>query len=172
MVRYADPGVAEWVESNGGPLVVVPETALLSWLGSDGDGSEDDYDRACGVDSWTGLVPVGQENVLVLGGDPASTTFLPEHDLFVRWCAAESEAELLYSIGAAIGAAAWEPDLHWAVSGPVLLFDAVWSGNEITGDDHLRVALEPGCYAVRAAHVEPDPLTSLVLVQLRRLPHQ
>lgn len=165
MVRYADPGVVEWVESSGGPLVVIPESVLSSWPGSDGD----DYDRACEVDDWIGLVPVGEEVGLVLGGEPASTAFLPQHGLFVRWCAAESEADFLESVGASLDQAEWEPELPWDVPGPVVLFDAVWSGSECDDEDHVRVALEPGRYAVRAGYVETHPSTSLVLIQLRRL---
>ena len=36
MERYAEPGKVEWVESGGGPLVVVPETVLPFWTGADG----------------------------------------------------------------------------------------------------------------------------------------
>lgn len=170
MVRYADPGAVEWVESSGGPLVVIPESALLSWLGSDGDEPWADYDSACEVDDWIGLIPVGGEAGLVLGGEPASTAFLPEHGLFVRWCAAESEAEFLEGVGNAVEVADWEAELFWDVSGSVVLFDAVWAGSECEREDHVRVPLEPGRYAVRAAYVESNPLTSHVLVQLRCLP--
>ncbi|WP_405797926.1 Imm21 family immunity protein [Streptomyces sp. NBC_01506] len=172
MVRYADPGAVEWVESSGGPLVMVPAGALPSWLGSDSDEQETDYDRACEVDGWVGLIAVGSEVALVLGGEPASTAFLPGPGLFVRWCAGESEAEFLESIGPALDAAAWEPEIYWDLSGAVLLFDPVWSGRELAGQDQARVDLESGRYAVSWAYVEPDPLTSSVLVRMRRLPQR
>lgn len=172
MVRYAEPGEVEWVESSGGPLVVVPEVALPSWGGSDSTEPQADYDRACEIDDWIGLIPVGGEAALVLGGDPASTAFLPERGLFVRWCAAESEAELLESVGEALEGAEWEPELVWTVPGTAVLFDAVFSGAEAEGEDHVLAQLAPGRYAVRVASVEPNPLTSVVLVQLRRLPNR
>ncbi|MFJ9058267.1 Imm21 family immunity protein [Streptomyces sp. NPDC102409] len=170
MTRYADPGAVEEVESGGGPLTVVPEAVLSSWSGADNDESETDDGRACGVDGYTGLVAIGQSQALVLGDDPTSTSVLPERDLFVRWCAAESEEELLGSVDAALAHAAWEPERHRDVPGPVVLFDSAWPGDELEPDSHLRVELGPGRYSVRAAHVEPDPETSLHLVQLRRLP--
>ncbi|MGW1773731.1 immunity 21 family protein [Streptomyces sp. NPDC002104] len=169
MARYADPGAVEWVESGGGPLIVVPEVVLSSWSGADGDASETDYDRACGVDGYAGLVAVGQVEALVLGDDPASTSFLPERGLFVRWCAAASEEELLGSIDVALAEAVWEPEQMWDVPGAGVLFDAAWPGGELEPDNHLRVELEPGRYSVRAAYVEPNPETWLCLVQLRRL---
>jgi hypothetical protein len=127
-----------------------------------------DYDRACDVEGFVGLLPVGDTRALVLGDDPASTTYLPEHGVFVRWCAAESEDELLSVVPAALADAVWEPEAHWNVPGPVVLFDAAWPGAASENTDHLRVVLEPGRYAVRAARVEPGPETWVGLVQLRR----
>lgn len=74
---------------------------------------------------------VGQSQALILGDDPASTSFLPEHGLFVRWCAAESEEELLGSLDAALADAAWGPEHLWDVPGPVILFDSAWPGDEV-----------------------------------------
>ncbi|WP_330302993.1 MULTISPECIES: immunity 21 family protein [unclassified Streptomyces] len=169
MARYADPGAVEWVESGGGPLIAIPEVVLPFWAGADGDDMSSDYDRACDVDGFIGLVPVGDTRALVLGDEPASTSYLPEHGTFVRWCAAESEEELLAGVPAALEAAVWEPEVQWSVPGPVILFDAAWPGTATGRTDHLRVPLEPGRYAVRAAYAEPGPETWLGLVQLRRL---
>ncbi|WP_328556840.1 MULTISPECIES: immunity 21 family protein [unclassified Streptomyces] len=168
MPRYADPGAVQWVESGGGPLIAIPEVVLPFWSGADGDDMSCDYDRACDVEGFVGLLPVGDTRALVLGDDPASTTYLPEHGVFVRWCAAESEDELLSVVPAALADAVWEPEVHWNVPGPVVLFDAAWPGAASENTDHLRVVLEPGRYAVRAARVEPGPETWVGLVQLRR----
>ncbi|MEW2168108.1 immunity 21 family protein [Streptomyces sp. NPDC007084] len=169
MVRYAEPGTVEWVESGGGPLIAIPEAVLPFWSGADGDDMSSDYDRACDVEGFVGLVPVGDSRALVLGDEPASTTYLPEHGAFVRWSAAESEDELLALVPAALAAAVWEPEVTWNVPGPVILFDAAWPGPASERTDHLRVALAPGRYGVRAAHVEPGPETWVGLVHLRRL---
>ncbi|MFE6486320.1 Imm21 family immunity protein, partial [Streptomyces sp. NPDC057757] len=91
MARIDDLGAVEWVESGGGPLIAIPEIVLPFWSGADGDEMYSDYDRACDVDGSIGLVPVGDTRALVLGDEPASTSFLPEHGTFVRWCAADSE---------------------------------------------------------------------------------
>ncbi|MEV0222219.1 immunity 21 family protein [Streptomyces sp. NPDC050704] len=169
MARYADPSSVEWVESGGGPLIAIPEVVLPFWTGADGDELASDYDRACELEGFIGLLPVGNTTALVLGDDPASTAYLPEHDTFVRWRAAESEHDLLAAVPAALGTAVWEREVHWEVSGVVILFDAAWPGAESQKAGHLRIALEPGRYAVRAAQVEPGPETWIGLVQLRRL---
>ncbi|MFF4054271.1 immunity 21 family protein [Streptomyces sp. NPDC001668] len=169
MVRYAEPGAVEWVESGGGPLIAVPETVLPFWAGADGDETASDYDRACEVEGCVGLLPVGDAAALVLGDEPASTSYLPDHGTFVRWCAAESEDDLLAQVPAALATAVWEDEVSWAVPGPVVLFDAAWPGNDSVNTDHLKISLAPGRYAVRAANVRPGPETWLGLVQLRRL---
>ncbi|KAA0909623.1 immunity 21 family protein [Streptomyces apricus] len=175
MVSYADPGPVEavgpveWVESGGGPLIAVPEVVLPFWTGADGDELASDYDRACEVDGFAGLLPVGNTAALVLGDDPAATAYLPEHRTFVRWFAGDSESELLARVPAALDTAAWGSEVHWRVPGPVVLFDAAWPGEESTNAGRLRIALEPGRYAVRAAHAEPGPETWIGLVQLTPL---
>jgi hypothetical protein len=168
MARYADQGTVEWVESGGGPLILVPEAVLPFWAGADGDETSSDYDRACEVEGYIGLLPVGDTRALVLGDEPASTAFLPEHGTFVRWCAADSESALLDRVPEALRTAEWEPEVEWDVPGDVRLFDAAWPGDESEHTEHLRVTLAPGRYAVRAAYVEPGPEVWMGLVQVRR----
>ncbi|MEV0242545.1 immunity 21 family protein [Streptomyces sp. NPDC050674] len=167
MVRYAEPGAVEWVESGGGPLIAVPETVLPFWAGADGEETASDYDRACEVDGQIGLLPVGDCTALVLGDEPASTAYLPDHGLFVRWCAGDVEDELLASVPAATAEAEWGPRTSWKVPGPVRLFDAAWPGTGLADTDQVRVALEPGTYTVRTARVRPGPETWLDLVRLQ-----
>ncbi|MER6133193.1 immunity 21 family protein [Streptomyces sp. NPDC001815] len=169
MASYTDTGSVEWVESGGGPLMAIPEGVLPFWTGADGDELASDYDRACEVEGFVGLLPVGNATALVLGEDPAATAYLPEHGTFVRWFAGASESELLAGVPAALDTAAWGREVHWEVPGAVVLFDAAWPGEESTKTGHLRIALAPGRYAVRAARAEPGPETWLGLVQLRRL---
>ncbi|EGX58695.1 hypothetical protein SZN_16295 [Streptomyces zinciresistens K42] len=171
MVRHAEPGTVEWIESGGGPLIAVPETVLPFWAGADGDETASDYDRACEIDGAVGLLPVGDSAALVLGDDPAATAYLPDHGVFVRWCAADSEEDVLARVPDALAGAEWGAEVRWKVPGPVVLFDAAWPGRETERTEHLKVTLAPGAYAVRAAHVRPGPETWLVLVGLRPLPH-
>lgn len=158
-----------WVESGGGPLIAVPETVLPFWAGADGDETASDYDRACEIDGPVGLLPVGDSAALVLGDEPASTAYLPDHGTFVRWSAADSEAELLADVPSALATAEWGAEMRWKVPGPVVLFDSAWPGSETERAVPLRVPLTAGPYGVRAAWVQPGPETWLGLVRLRRL---
>ncbi|BBC97364.1 hypothetical protein SRO_6188 [Streptomyces rochei] len=159
----------EWVESGGGPLIAVPEVVLPFWAGADSEELDTDYDRACEVSGYAGLLPVGDSAALVLGDEPAATSYLPEHTAFVRWSAADSERDLLAGVPAALKTAVWEQELRWQVPGPVVLFDSAWPGGEADRQEHLRVPLTAGSYAVRAAYAQPGAETWVGLVQLSRL---
>jgi len=76
-------GALRWMQSNGGPLLLVPGEHLLSWEGTElpsGGRQIDaqfrwggqnapvtDYDRACDVQGWLGLLDIGAGHGLVLG---------------------------------------------------------------------------------------------------------
>ncbi|MFD9061817.1 Imm21 family immunity protein [Kitasatospora purpeofusca] len=163
----ADP---VWVESLGGPLIVVPESALQYWGGSTGDGMiagdggrPDDYDRACGVEGPAEAIGLrGHDSAcaLVLGDEPATTCFLPGPRAFVRWLAAESDAELIAAAEASLSdpETPWEDCGLWATDGPAVLMDAAEAGEYLgvpypngRGEpDQAPVALPPGRWRVRA----------------------
>ncbi len=69
-----------WVSSTGGPLLAAPQSALSLWMGADSaEGpveSWGDYGRACAIDGYIGVVAVGTQHALVLGDEPAMTTYL------------------------------------------------------------------------------------------------
>lgn len=162
-----------WVESAGGPLLVAPESQLALWGGStDDDGPVEewgDYGRACSVEGYVGLVDVGDDQALVLGDEPASTTYLPDERLFLRWAAAYSEAELIAAAKRALNdGVQWDEDedLTWEIREPVVLFDSAWPGAEIEADNHLVVEVGPGRYRVRATCLK-DHHNWMILVQLQ-----
>lgn len=162
-----------WVESAGGPLLVAPRSELTHWGGStDDDGPVEtwgDYGRACTVEGYIGLVGIGAHQALVLGDEPAPTTYLPDEKLFLRWAAANSERELVVAAKRAVhGDIQWDADedFAWDVHEPLVLFDAALPGMEMEPGNHLAVDLEPGRYRVRAASVT-DNDTWMILVQLR-----
>jgi hypothetical protein len=162
-----------WVESAGGPLLVAPRSQLRHWGGStDDDGPVEtwgDYGRACTVEGYIGLITIGDQQALVLGDEPASTTYLPAERLFLRWAAADSEHEIVAAAKRAVrGQVQWDEDedLIWDVQEPVVLFDAVIPGTEAEFDNHLVVEIEPGRYRVRATYLT-DHGSWMILVQLQ-----
>ncbi|MEU3071518.1 Imm21 family immunity protein [Streptomyces sp. NPDC006906] len=129
----------------GGPLIAVPESSVDTWGGCTEDGSvlgdadgRDDYDRACEVQDWAGVIAVGggATTVLVLADEPAMTCFLPEKRLFVRWLAADSEAELFAAADAALADpdTTWEDSGLWVTDGPAVLMDSAEAGADLGVD--------------------------------------
>lgn len=163
----------EWVESGGGPLLAAPASQLARWEGAtDDEGPEEnwgDYGRACAVGGYIGLLGIGEGQGLVLGDEPATTTYLPDERLFVRWAAADSESELVDAARQAVHGVEWQEELDWDVDGAVVLFDSAWPGATPEPGNHLGIDLAPGRYRVRAAPIRDDR-NWMILVQLRPVP--
>ncbi|MFF4345699.1 Imm21 family immunity protein [Kitasatospora sp. NPDC001540] len=177
-----------WVSSMGGPLIVVPVSALQYWGGctengmiiSDSD-QPDDYDRACEADGLAEVVGLrGRSNVsaLVLGDQPATTCYLPEQRAFVRWLAADSDAELLAAAEVALNdpATPWEECGLWETDGPAVLMDSAEAGKDLGSPypdgrgepDQAPVHLPAGRWRVRAFQKTGDfPWTSVVQLLLQ-----
>ncbi|WP_405594387.1 immunity 21 family protein [Streptomyces sp. NBC_01410] len=173
-----------WVDSMGGPLIVIPVSALGAWRGSTGSGmvagdatDADDYDRACAVDDLAGAIAVGGSGVqaLVLGDEPATSCYLPEHRAFLRWLAADSADGLKAAAEAVLAdpATRWEECGTWVTDGPAVLMDSAEAGAELNVEypgggmpAQAPVPLPAGRWRVRAFHTEADEENWVGLVQI------
>jgi hypothetical protein len=168
--RRGLPGL-NWVESMGGPLIVIPISALQEWGGCTeagmvlGDTDDpDDYDRACAVDDLAAVIPIGADGAraLVLGDEPATTCYLPERRVFLRWLAADSDAELLTVAETVLSdpKTVWEDCGVWETDGPAVLMDSAEAGADLavpySGSSRLPeqapVAVPAGRWRIRALH--------------------
>jgi hypothetical protein len=174
-----------WVESMGGPLIVVPVSVLHQWSGCTEDGiivgdtdQPDDYDRACAVEGSAEVISLGDAestSVLVLGDEPATTCYLPEQRVFVRWLGANSEAELVAAAGAVLSdeATPWEDCGVWETDGPAVLMDSAEAGEDLGvpypdgkgQPDEAPVPVPPGRWRVRAFY-KTNGSPSVGVVQL------
>ncbi|WP_338692660.1 Imm21 family immunity protein [Streptomyces sp. Q6] len=146
-----------WLDTEGGPYIVVPRTALPHWSGTEGD-----YDRACDVMDFVGVLalPDGAE-ALVLGDEPLSTAYLPEHRVLVRWYYGESKEGVADIIRAGLATAEWEEGPVLSTTGELVMFYAAYFGTEVgTLADSTALELAAGRYRVDSASIEPDDLTS------------
>ncbi|MET9515462.1 immunity 21 family protein [Streptomyces sp. NPDC002994] len=173
-----------WVESMGGPLIVIPVSALDAWRGGTENGvfagdatAADDYDRACAVDDLAGVITVGESGAqaLVLGDEPANSCYLPEHRAFLRWLAADSEAGLKAAAEAVLAdpATEWEECGTWVTDGPAVLMDSAEAGAELNVEypggglpAQAPVSLPAGRWRVRAVHTEANEENWVGLVQI------
>lgn len=84
-----------WVETNGGPIVVLPNNLLNQWKGQENNNGISDYSRACAVSDYILQISIGTGFGLVLGGDPCPTTVFTSpmsgHLVIARWVWAESD---------------------------------------------------------------------------------
>ena len=159
-----------WITSLGGPLILVPESACPHWNGAPRDWPENegDYGRACAVDGLIGLIDVGPAHALVLGDDPARTTFHVERNLLIRAVAIDDGTDLDAILERVLPTITWDDELTWDVPGAVVLFDSVHSYAQVTGagEQHLRIELAPGRHTVQAAYIKTPDEAWLMLIQL------
>jgi hypothetical protein len=169
-----------WVSSEGGPLLLLPVSSLESWGGctklstyeSVGAGITTDYDRACQVPSYTGVIRVGTEDALVIG-EHAQTTWIPlgaNGGMLVQWLYADNEASAVEHASTVPEKLFESAGFPFHVSEKALsLFDSAASGRSLKNERSLAIELTPGTYRVETAEWEPDDHTALVIHRLVRL---
>jgi len=158
--------VLTWIESAGGPLILLEGRLLSDWHGIE----TDDYDRACGIDDYLGLLNVGSGRALVLGEEPMPTAWLSEPGMLVRWQYADDNESVVEAI-ADLSKASWEETgIVLDVSdSSLVLFDATCPGKDPdcnrTGCK-LNIVLKEQRYLIETAHYTPDENTALILHRL------
>jgi hypothetical protein len=79
-----------WIESGGGPLILLPEDSASRWLGVFGSSTDDvgnDYDRACATSDYIALRQLYDREAVILSGQPLLASWYPvsaEHGMIVR----------------------------------------------------------------------------------------
>lgn len=189
-----------WAATTGGPLIAVAASALEHWSGIEvpqgrkvqasfrwaGPGSPaTDYDRACDVVDFVGVIGVAHTAALVLGDAPHATAWWPEAGgvgTFVRLVHFDGEAETLGEAVEAVLAEAAD-ELEWE-RGPsfepaeshYVLFDSSMPGPDAEAADGLTGRTVDGGIAldlpteplvVETAHCFRDEI-GLTLHRLRR----
>lgn len=161
----------KWIESAGGPLVVMAESEAVNWKGlgpSTSVPSTTDYDRACDVHDEIGIISLGVALVIVLGDEPDRTAVLPSDDaiFILRWRWALSEQSLLFGLFPEIDRLKFdETEVYSATPGRHLLFDSACDGSEPV--DCLSVVLDATQYVIGTALFEPDTSTCVLVHRLR-----
>lgn len=160
-----------WVESEGGPVIVVEESLRHLWGGY----ANADYETACAVEGHAALVPFEEQSAcpgsaLVIGDVPAPTTYMEEFGALVQWIAASSEVRLVEVVREGLGLVdEWAdgPVVH--VNGRLAVFDAALPGAEARADELLSVDVAPAVYRLRTADIESGTGTCARVHKLDRL---
>jgi hypothetical protein len=145
-----------WISSAGGPLVLLPKVLLPRWRGTRGVPS--DYELACGVEGYEGVIEKAGCQILVLGDEPLQTAVsrLNGRPCLVRWVYAPSPG-VAETAAANMAPAHLRGPLESAAirmeRSPLVLMDAGATG-EHPGDT-LELELEPGAYRVHVYELAP-----------------
>lgn len=187
-----------WVASRGGPLLLMPGELLPSWGGikppPDGrsitatfrwgspDDPASDYDRACDVDGYLGLIDVGDGQGLILGGEPDVTAwhaFAASGDgngtdggIVIRceYTDSDSDADIIADV-VQIPVSAWIDDelvLHVGRE-PLYLLDAADDLSSLESNNYLTMHLPAGSYSLASTQFEQTGHTRLLLHRLLRI---
>ncbi|MEU9919401.1 Imm21 family immunity protein [Streptomyces sp. NPDC051001] len=118
-------------------------------------------DQAEAVDQLVRHLHRPGSRALVLADEPATSRYLPEQRVFLRWLAADSESELLAAADTVLA----DPDIEWddvgiwEKDGPAVLMDSTTPGAELDEEypaggqpDQALAPLPAGRWRVRAVH--------------------
>ncbi|MGE6759577.1 Imm21 family immunity protein [Corallococcus interemptor] len=154
---------SEWIESLGGPLVMLPVSKRKMWAGA----RTNDYDEACSIYSSSGIIPRDWGDVVVLADEPLRTCVIlrPEGPMIVRWRYAPDEEVLLQAVSE------FEPGLHSPVervsfrsqAEPYVIVDSVEDASLARG---IEVRLSDGVSRMVSYEVNDKQRQVAVLVRV------
>jgi hypothetical protein len=165
--------ISKWIGSFGGPLICVESEHRNKWRGADRarltqDNVEDDYQLACDVAGYAGVISLRGFLALILGGMPLQTAVFSDNEgkkLITRVVYAENDEDI-YNGLLCLGHEFFddcEEIAHLSVrSGSLSIFDSAQDGED---DDFPVIDFElcPGSYEVVTKVYNPDDRTELVL---------
>jgi hypothetical protein len=176
---------AEWVTCDGGPLILLAREHLHAWEGADFPtdgrmveayirwnpvGPATDYDRACDLDDYAGLIDVGCGKALVLGDEPLMTTWLPLEDggLLVRWVYADDEEVVIAAARRVPNDAYLDTGLTLSVGqSSLVLFAASESGRDKIYP-RIEFQLPSGSYRILTGEYAEDARTAIICHRLQK----
>ncbi len=138
-----------------------------------------DYDRACAIDDYLGLLDIGPGQGLALGEEPMPTAWrsFPEWagGMFVRWQWADDDDSVVNAI-AELREVSWEPtEIVFSVANTgLVLFDSACPGKDPDCNQtvcRLNIKLKEVRYDIETAHYQPNENIALILHRLMTIPH-
>ena len=177
----------KWIDSAGGPLILISDNSYKLWSGilkrssyldnkiEDADdflnADETDYGKACLVRDYLGVVNVGDDTALILGDEPLLTTVFASVDgrvVIARWYYGEDE-ELVVNNLKTIDLNSidnWEFAMTFSLcSDKQYLFDSACSANVFDkgNKDCLSMNINQGNYKIWTSIYEPNDKTKLII---------
>jgi hypothetical protein len=131
-----------------------------------------DYDRACDVEDWLGLINVGEGKAIVLGGDETATTWLDliesQEGMLIRWIYADSDEDIINRAKTLHNEPGKEEVFEFKVgNSDLILFPAAESGSYKVSP-RMKFNLSNGTYKISTIEYE-DEQTSVVCHRFRKI---
>lgn len=175
MTFASTPNTWKWINSTGEPLVLMSKDTVQTWLGvlgssAPGEG-QSDYETACSVDDYVGLILSNEAPVIVFDQEPLFTTWCSKglsEGIIVRCVWANNLEYVETAFYRFDFLAAWERSdiVVDFPAGGVVLFDSSASGREL--NDKIEIKLESGRYMIETLFFDADSATRLLLHRLRK----
>ncbi len=177
----------EWI-TEGGPLLLLSEKYLDDWEGTEKPSNgrvvdarfrwnpdnafATDYDRACDVEDFLGVIDVDEGQGVVFGDEPLLTTWLPstteDGGMFVRWVEAESETDLIEFATSFLPTDFQDTPVSITVEDSDLILFAAYEAGRDNFDVRLRISLTNGHYKFSTLYVS-DRLTTVLCHHLSKI---
>lgn len=93
---------------------------------------------------------------MVLAGGKGPLTYVPSLDMLVQRMAKTSVEDVVGTVARALPSVHWESVREWNAESDLVVFDAVWPGDEAPSDRLLHVARSAGLSKVEVAHISPS----------------
>lgn len=163
-----------WIESTGGPFVLLPEEIVSSWSGVDGD----DYDTACdNSDDEVNFYNYDGTKIVFLGDEPHNTTCAKTKygACLFRWIYGRSKEGMrdridLYDYSTVVSV---HSDTFCTLdSGMIAIFDSSMSPDDLAEEcnNQLRIELEPNCkYGLSFEYVDLDEEHQVLVNKIFRI---
>lgn len=166
----------KWIDSGGGPLICLPKKFIMSWGGIDflttestpGKSFQNDYERACCIDSYIGRISLTNGEGFVLGDEPMMTSVAPRpfsgiQVVRIVYCNSVEEVELLilsdrvHSQLQELGSLILNThESEWC------MFDSAFPGS-LAEEGGLTFAMPMGKVRIETYDYQPNEHTSLII---------
>jgi hypothetical protein len=164
-----------WIETEGGPLVCIERCFAHLWSGLNRStsGGSSDYDRACAIKDYVGVLDIGPAQALVLGDMPLSTSIWNDANgekyIYIVRCVYTNSDEIVKKI--------IEDHKYLDFSDPleiisihfstrnIVMFDSAFTG--INKEDYIAFECPFNHVHVDTKLIAVDQIASLVVHRLR-----
>jgi hypothetical protein len=156
------PGIddrVEWFESGDSSLMVIPETLLHEWNGSDPSAPSEpsqDLERAFAIEGWIGTIPVGTDQALVLNDIPTNAAFFQRNGklCILRWLCADNANDLVKLAESTVTPSETSPPVSFLHPGGNLCLIGVGDIGADLGYQPSVVNLAAGSYSVATCIIQ------------------